>query len=225
MNELTNNKPGWWKRMTVRLAQIDQHIQGDRWRWLVRWLYKIMAPFYDWGADRLIPDYRQATAQLVDELAVSASDVVLDLGCGTGMVTLPASKRAQFAVGIDMTSAMLHQLQKKQANSRPGLVRGDVRCLPFSNNSFSAVTTSFMLLHLTTAEKQQVFREVWRVLKKNGRFGCLTGRHETGNAYPTAAEWQSWLEQSGFRNVAVAAYRDVYYLVKANRVLSQHEKN
>ncbi|HEX6387034.1 MAG TPA: hypothetical protein VF177_20410 [Anaerolineae bacterium] len=71
MNQDANNEPGWWKRMTVRLAQLDQYIRGDRWRPLVRWLYKLIAPFYDWGADRLMPDYRQAAVHLLDELAVT----------------------------------------------------------------------------------------------------------------------------------------------------------
>lgn len=222
MNESQEGiKSGWQERMTIRVAQLDQYIRGDRWRWLVRWLYKLMAPFYDWGADRLMPDYRQATIRLVDELAVTANDIVLDLGCGTGIVTVPACERARFTVGIDMTPEMLRQLQQKQRNGRPALVRGDVRFLPFTNQSFRVVATSFMLLHLTTAEKQQVFREVWRVLLENGRFGCLTGCHETGSAYPTAAEWQSWLEQSGFTNITVTAYRDVYYLAKATKARPQ----
>lgn len=213
-----DEKPGWWKRMTVRLAQVDQHIRGERWRWLVRWLYRLMAPFYDWGADRLMPDYRQAAVQLLDDLAVAHDDVVLDLGCGTGMVTVPARDRARFTAGIDMTLAMVRQLREKQVNGQPAAICGQALRLPFASQSFSAVTTSFMLLHLTAAEKQQVFREARRVLKVGGRFGCLTGRHETGSAYPTPDEWRSSLEQNGFSNVESVAYGDVYTLIRAERI-------
>ncbi|HEX6387033.1 MAG TPA: methyltransferase domain-containing protein [Anaerolineae bacterium] len=96
--------------------------------------------------------------------------------------------------------------------------------MPFASQSFSVVVTSFMLLHLTTAEKQQVFREAQRVLWENGRFGCLTGRHETAAVYPTPDEWQSWLEQSGFAGITIRSYRDVYNLVKAERLGETHAK-
>lgn len=207
------------KRATMQLAQGDQHIRGDRWRPLVRWLYQAMAPIYDAGAGLLVPDYQLAAVELLERLGVTPHDRVVDLGCGTGMVTLPAAERAGCVVGLDMTPAMLRRLQRKSgrqpAARAPALIQGDARRLPLADGSCSIVTTSFMLLHLTTAEKQQVFREVHRVLAPDGRFGCLTSRHSIGDAYPTRGEWRGWLTEAGFDGMMIADVRDVYRLVLA----------
>jgi ubiquinone/menaquinone biosynthesis C-methylase UbiE len=208
------------KQAAMRLAQFDQHIRGDRWRPLVRWGYRAMAPIYDVGARLLLPDYQLAAIDLLERLEVTSDDCVLDLGCGTGMVTLPAAAKAARVAGLDMTPGMLRRLQRKAAQQPgrpPALIQGDARYLPLVHETFSVVATSFMLLHLTTAEKQQVFSEVRRILVPGGRLGCLTGRHTVGDAYPTPEEWRGWLQACGFHNVTVEDLRDVYHLVLATR--------
>jgi SAM-dependent methyltransferase len=84
----------------------------------------------------------------------------------------------------------------------------DVRFLPFAAASFSVVTTSFMLLHLTHEEKRRVFAETRRALEAGGRFGLLTGREETTGAYPSPGEWRAWLEEAGFAGVVVSEWGD-----------------
>jgi len=208
------------KQAAMRLAQFDQHIRGDRWRPLVRWGYQAMAPIYDVGARLLLPDYQLAAIDLLERLEVTSDDRVLDLGCGTGMVTLPAAERAAWVAGLDMTPGMLRRLQHKAAREperSPALIQSDARYLPLTNETFNVVTTSFMLLHLTAAEKQQVFSEVWRILVPGGRLGCLTSRHGIGDAYPTAEEWHRWLQACGFHDVTVEDLRDVYRLILATR--------
>lgn len=215
MAGLENGEPGFWKRMALRLADVDQYIRGDRWRPLVRWFYRRLAPFYDWGAAHLMPDYVEATKQLVEQVGAGEGDRLLDLGCGTGMVTVPAAARVAAAVGVDMTWGMLRQAQGKQAGLPLFLVRGDVRCLPFASSSFDAVTTSFMLLHLTADEKRRVFAESQRVLAAGGRLGLLTARERTTRAYPDPGEWRGWLEEAGFNSIIVSEWGDAYRLVLA----------
>ncbi len=208
------------KQAAMRLAQFDQHIRGDRWRPLVRWGYQAMAPIYDVGARLLLPDYQLAAIDLLQRLEVTSNDRVLDLGCGTGMVTLPAAERAAWVAGLDMTPGMVRRLQRKAAQQPgrpPALIRGDARYLPLANETFNVATTSFMLLHLTTAEKQQVFSEVRRILVAGGRLGCLTSRHGIGDAYPTSEEWRRWLRTCGFHDVTIEDLCDVYRLVLATR--------
>lgn len=215
MSQSEHDRPGFLKRAALRLADVDRHLRGDRWRPLVRLLYRFLAPFYDWAADVTMPDYREATKRVLDEVNASGADRLLDLGCGTGMVTVPAAARVQFAVGIDMTPAMLRQARRKRQGSRPVLVRGDVRFLPFAAGAFTVLTTSFMLLHLSAEEKQQVFGEARRVLETGGRFGILTGREQTSRGYPEAGEWRDRLEAAGFDEVVVSEWGDAYRLVRA----------
>ncbi|HIQ04625.1 MAG TPA: class I SAM-dependent methyltransferase [Anaerolineae bacterium] len=97
----------------------------------------------------------------------------------------------------------------------PALIQGDARYLPLTDEMFSVVTTSFMLVHLTAAEKLQVFNEVRRVLVPGGRLGCLTSQDSVGDAYPTTEEWRQWLRACGFHDITVEDLRDVYRLVLA----------
>lgn len=206
------------RRTWIRLAQIDESIRGDRWRALVRWVYQGLAPVYDTAQRLVFPEYSEVIAEMLARLALSSNDRVLDLGCGTGRVTLPAVEKACWGVGIDMTPSMLAELRRNAAERggpQPELVRSDTRFLPLADDSVTVATTSFMLLHLRTAEKQQVFREVRRVLSDGGRFGCLTSRHTISDAYPTGEEWRVWLTEAGFDDVTVADVRDVYRIVTA----------
>lgn len=206
-------------RLLVRIAVPDAWFQGEQWKWLIQRLYRAM-PHYDQAVDWLFPDYKRAAVDLIDALAVTSSDRVLDLGCGTGLVTRPAAQRARLTVGIDLTSAMLErQLRKIERNrvSSPQLLRGDVRFLPLADASFDCATTSFMLLHLTEDEKQRVFGEVARVLVLGGRFGCLTGQHEVANIYPSPQQWRQWLEAAGFAGVQFDNCYGAFRTVTAHR--------
>lgn len=208
------------RRTVIRIAQLDKEIRGDRWRPLIRGTYNIMARFYDAGADLLLPGYRQAALALLDHLAIEPQDRLLDLGCGTGMVAGPAAERAGWVLGLDLTPGMLRQLQGKARSHATwplALMRGDARYLPVSAGSFDVVTTSFMLLHLTTAEKQAVFAESRRVLTAAGRLGCLTSREGVGDAYPTAGEWRGWLHNHGFEEIEIVDLDAVYRLVLARQ--------
>lgn len=209
------------RRSTIRIGQLDKPLRDDRWRPLIRASYQLMAYFYDAAARRLLPEYEQAAVDLLDNVQVGTDDYLLDIGCGTGMVTLPAAQRAGRVIGLDMTPNMLDRLREKsrrQSGRRPALVRGDARFLPLETDSHTVVTTSFMLVHLSTEDKRRVFSDVRRVLSSQGRFGCLTSRHSVGDAYPTQAEWHRWLTEAGFDEVTIDDVRDIYRIVTARRI-------
>jgi len=95
---------------------------------------------------------------------------ILDLGSGTG-VNLDRLRRLglPFAsyTGLDLTPAMLLQAQgKRDVQKRSAYSRGDMRYLPFANQSFDLVLSTWALSHISPA--QQVLSEADRVLKKDG---------------------------------------------------------
>ena len=90
------------------------------------------APFYDWENARTlgrrdVPFWRN--------LAVHAAGPVLELGCGTGRVSLPLARAGVPLVGIDRSEPMLARARARvrRAGLRHAvrLVRGDIRFLPF----------------------------------------------------------------------------------------------
>ena len=90
------------------------------------------APFYDWENRRT--QGRRDVRFWVD-LARRADGPVLELGCGTGRLSLPVARAAPGFVGVDRSMPMLRELRAKlhraRLSGRASIVRGDIRALPF----------------------------------------------------------------------------------------------
>jgi ubiquinone/menaquinone biosynthesis C-methylase UbiE len=92
----------------------------------------------------------------------------LDLGCGTGVVTLALARRGFDVVGVDHSPDMLEIGRRKLAAAGVAatLVTGDVRALPFRDGEFACVTVQGLLHHLEGLEP--CLREAVRVLAPAG---------------------------------------------------------
>ncbi len=101
---------------------------------------------------------------------VSASDTVLDVACGPGIVACAFAAVARHVTGIDITPAMLEQaraLKAERGLTNLTWVQGDVTALPFADNSFSIVVTRYTFHHFLSPEA--VLREMARVCRPGGR--------------------------------------------------------
>src|SRR5713101_7138202 len=90
------------------------------------------APFYDWENARTlgrrdVPFWRRVASQ--------ARGRVLELGCGTGRVTVPLAKAGVRIVGVDRSAQML--ARGKGVRPLFPAVRADIRWLPFRSRSFA----------------------------------------------------------------------------------------
>jgi len=133
------------------------------------------------GADWLLPFYdpftrllgtAAAQRELVAEAELAPGQRVLDLGCGTGALTLVAA-RAQNGielVGLDPDPKALARARRKAAAAGFAIAfeQGFGDALPFPDASFDRALSSFMLHHLESAEKPAVLRELRRVLRPGG---------------------------------------------------------
>ena len=112
---------------------------------------------------------------------------ILDIATGTGDLAINLVKTgAQSIVGLDISSGMLDIGKKKvlEANLEKTIemVLGDSENLPFTDNTFDAVTVAFGVRNFETLEKG--LSEIYRVLKPKGTFVVL----ET--AVPTKAPFK-----------------------------------
>ena len=130
------------------------------------------APFYDWEnaqtlARRDIPFWQR--------LAAAQDGPVLELGCGTGRVTLPVARTGVRIVGIDRSAPMLARARQRLRRARVSalLLRGDIRHLPFRRRTrFDLVIAPYGILQSLTRERdlRLALTAVSGVLRRGGLF-------------------------------------------------------
>ena len=114
------------------------------------------------------------TNKMIEALALSGNESVLDVATGTGRVARPVSKHMKTGhiVGVDQALAMLDVgHQHKEPISSYSQSAGAADALPFKSNSFDRAFVSFSLHHF--GNPSGVVKEVMRVLRGGGRFVVL----------------------------------------------------
>ncbi len=133
------------------------------------------ARFYDWENARTlgrrdVPFWLRMTGVV--------EGPVLELGCGTGRITMPLAHEGVHVVGIDRSGEMLararRRVRRQQRGRRPELIRSDIRHLPFAAASFQLVMAPYGILQSLLSERDltTTLSEVARVVETEGMF-CL----------------------------------------------------
>lgn len=108
----------------------------------------------------------EVVESLLDAAEVGPGDRLLDVACGTGVLTQAAAGRGAHAIGLDFSASMVGAARRHC----PGLDfrEGDAEDLPFNQGSFDTVICSFGLLHFPHPDR--AISEAFRVLAPAGRY-------------------------------------------------------
>ena len=104
---------------------------------------------------------------------LNEGDTVLDLGSGAGIDVFLASLKVGEtgkAIGVDMTPEMVtraNALAKEKGFSNVEFRLGDIEHLPVDNDSVDTIMSNCVIN--LAPDKSKVFKEAYRVLKKNGK--------------------------------------------------------
>jgi demethylmenaquinone methyltransferase/2-methoxy-6-polyprenyl-1,4-benzoquinol methylase/phosphoethanolamine N-methyltransferase len=118
---------------------------------------------------------RQFRERTVDLASIIRGHAVLDVGCGTGNLTMAAKVRAGTdgeIYGIDAAPEMIQIAERKASEKQLDIHYqvGLIEDIPFPEGKFDIVVSSLMLHHLPKDLKRQGIAEISRVLKHGGRF-------------------------------------------------------
>ncbi|MDO9303444.1 MAG: methyltransferase domain-containing protein, partial [Anaerolineales bacterium] len=152
-------------RSSVRgdeMAQKDSHYVPA---FGIHWL----TPFYDSFAKPFADSFRR---RLIQQANIQPGQRVLDLGCGTGLLTIMLKRSIPDArvTGLDGDEEVLNIARDKSRGTDIQWDHAFATDLPYPDQSFDAVVSSFVTHHLTSADKARTFQEVRRVLRPDGGF-------------------------------------------------------
>ncbi|MEI8200415.1 MAG: methyltransferase domain-containing protein [Eubacteriales bacterium] len=120
------------------------------------------------GRERIL---RERTITLA---GIKPGEAVLEVGCGTGTLTLAAKRRAGLSgkvCGIDLIPGMIEISRQKAEEASQDILfqEGSIENIPFPDNQFDVVMCSFMIFHMSDGVRSKGIQEIFRVLKPEGR--------------------------------------------------------
>jgi ubiquinone/menaquinone biosynthesis C-methylase UbiE len=137
----------------------------------LRATYTSLAPLYD----ALVPTVsREARTAGLRRLNVRDGERVLEVGTGTGLAFehLVAANPSGWTEGVDLTPAMLRRARNRLTEAphgRYGLRLADATALPYPDDTFDAVFSSYLIDVLPDRHQRAALREIRRVLRPDGR--------------------------------------------------------
>lgn len=149
---------------TMTDAQVV-HQQGQMGRW---------ALWYDLLMTALTVGREKKLRNMEIELSrMKPGDFVLEIGCGTGTLTLAAKVLvgpSGSVTGIDLAPEMVDRAQKKAARKGVDVLFkvGSIAAIPFQDNCFDVVMCSFMIFHMPDDVQRKGIAEIARVLRPGG---------------------------------------------------------
>jgi ubiquinone/menaquinone biosynthesis C-methylase UbiE/uncharacterized protein YbaR (Trm112 family) len=131
--------------------------------------YYFAEEHYDWTRDPKALElayHRYRKWQTWREISkiIKPEHVVLDLGCGTGLITRQFIKRKQKVIALDLNRWALSRMDGKPAIAK---IQGDGEVLPIQDESIDVVVITEMIEHLEAPELAAL--EVYRSCKKGAQ--------------------------------------------------------
>src|SRR5512139_392342 len=151
-------------------------------------------------------DYYDQTRELPEPIAtngipallqhIAPRGKILDVGTGTGRISVPLLQLGAHVIGIDLSLNMMNKLRQKYPAAH--LIQADAARLPFAARQFDAVLTTHVM-HLI-GPWREALHEYRRVLKPGGVYIDSTQWHDASSRLTRIRDrWRALVEMQGAR--------------------------
>jgi len=155
----------------------------------VAWLYDPLVEKLSFGKERR---FRQQT---IDIMHITPEQNILDVGCGTGSLTLMIADHLDngSVTGIDAAPKMIAIARRKakRHHNKALFENGVAEKIDFADGIFDTVVNSMFSHHIDTELKQRAFAEMFRVLKPGG----ILVTADIDRPTTRLASWIGWLSR------------------------------
>ena len=150
----------------------------------------------------------------------------LDVGCGSGALTIACAKRNPKAqiIGIDrwgkdyksFSRVLCVKNAKAEGVNNVSFKKGDATALDFPDESFDCVTSNYVYHNITGKDKQTLLRETLRTLKKGGTFAI----HDLMSPlrYGDMQNFVSELKKEGYERVELIDTTSGMFMTKGEAI-------
>jgi ubiquinone/menaquinone biosynthesis C-methylase UbiE len=125
------------------------------------------AMLYNFVEKHIWEDYKSACDIIEEYLTLEPEEKIIDVGGGTGLIAkvLRSKKENDDIMVIDLSRNMLQKVKDPTLS----VVQGDVITFPLKDETFTIAILVNTLHHIYETKQHAVLREVFRILKKQGR--------------------------------------------------------
>ncbi len=119
------------------------------------------------------PGLVKVVATVIAEANPQPGEHAVDLGCGSGQVTLALAEKTASVLAVDVSQKMIDLLLDNARTAGATNVEGSaipIEQLDFAPGSIDLVVSNYALHHLRDADKPAVVRQVFGWLRPGGRF-------------------------------------------------------
>jgi ubiquinone/menaquinone biosynthesis C-methylase UbiE len=155
-------------------------------------------------------------------LAIDPHSKILDLCCGSGQVTGVLLEYADDVTGLDVSPLSLSRARRNVPQAK--YVEALAEEIPCADGEFDLVHTSAAMHEMTRSQLQQIFAQVYRVLKPGGTFTMVDFHQPTNPLFMPGLAIFFWLFEtdSAWQLIdtdLVAMLGDVGFTIKASPTL------
>jgi ubiquinone/menaquinone biosynthesis C-methylase UbiE len=125
------------------------------------------AMLYNFVEKHIWEDYSSACFIINEYLTLESEEKIIDVGGGTGLIAkvLRSKKLNDDIMVIDLSRSMLQKVKDPTLS----VVQGDVTTFPLKDETFTLAILVNTVHHIDETKQQVALREVFRILKKQGR--------------------------------------------------------